>query len=539
MLFNNLLEYSPTHRVLICHECRYAVQKSAVSSHLLKHKIYRGNRQGLLALIAELDILEPHDVPLPEPTSPPIDPLPVISGYRCTASTGCGNLCASSKRLSRHWKDVHGISEQVSEDMSLAQQVKLQTFFRGTKLRYFEVTPHTDTTFSLTEDISGSLEESDTSTDGHRAHDIRMTNTRGGHRPRPKECLEVRREPRNPAVNLDLDTLTYFHHFTAYTAFTLPDDNHSLFRPTMNWWMDTLVPLALQRSWLMCGLLAISACHLATLKDDALINKSHIDNYARFRHEFDAETVRKDVSIDNNEVKRARERMRCILNCVHGSVTGSGLGQSMIRENMTDCSQLRFILTVFQDWSKSAVGEGTDDTQQADTFLQAKRVLERRASPSTDDTFARLVDVPSTDHGIPSSAAFNRLRNLPYRMAEVFGKPDNPGNVITTLSAIAELVLCCDAGFPSANGVMAPEAAWCALVMWPNNVLKGRFGDMLMEGEPAALVVMAHWAAILVKKAEQYFWFLKGQGLMVYLLTVNVISHDEAVQGLVAGLISS
>ena len=136
----DLLEYDSRYGVLICRECQYAIQKSALGSHLLRHKIYREKRRRLLSTIAELDLLEPHHVPLPPPASPPIDALPIISGYRCTLGE-CGNLCASFKRMRRHRCEVHGLREPLNS--SFAYPVKLQTFFRGTKLRYFEVTSST------------------------------------------------------------------------------------------------------------------------------------------------------------------------------------------------------------------------------------------------------------------------------------------------------------------------------------------------------------------------------------------------------------
>jgi hypothetical protein len=39
--------------------------------------------------------------------------------------------------MRRHWADVHGFVGAGFFDM--AREVKMQTFFRGTKIRYFEV----------------------------------------------------------------------------------------------------------------------------------------------------------------------------------------------------------------------------------------------------------------------------------------------------------------------------------------------------------------------------------------------------------------
>lgn len=82
-LGNGLLEYDPTYRVLICRKCDYAIQKSAIDGHLLRHKIYREDRRRLLRLIENLELLEPDDVPVPVSDSAPIATLPVFSAYRC------------------------------------------------------------------------------------------------------------------------------------------------------------------------------------------------------------------------------------------------------------------------------------------------------------------------------------------------------------------------------------------------------------------------------------------------------------------------
>lgn len=51
-----LLEYDATYGVIICREYQYAIQQSALQSHLLQHKIFRSERTTLLASIAQLDI---------------------------------------------------------------------------------------------------------------------------------------------------------------------------------------------------------------------------------------------------------------------------------------------------------------------------------------------------------------------------------------------------------------------------------------------------------------------------------------------------
>lgn len=136
----DLLDYNATYRILICRECQYAIQKSAISSHLLRHKIYREERQALLSFANGLDLFEPEQVPVPVSGTPAVDGLPVISGYRCISSSDYEGLCASLKRMKRHQSDFHSVND-LSNVHAFARPAQLQTFFRGTKLQYFEVIP--------------------------------------------------------------------------------------------------------------------------------------------------------------------------------------------------------------------------------------------------------------------------------------------------------------------------------------------------------------------------------------------------------------
>ncbi|RAO64318.1 uncharacterized protein BHQ10_000330 [Talaromyces amestolkiae] len=128
----DLLHYNAQHKLLICLECKYAIQKHAVDSHLLRHKIYRGERQQLLSAISELEIPEAGGVRFPTEPCEPVDGLPVIDGYKCTARGGCGSLYASVKRMRRHWSESHGLTDLPE---GYASAVHMQTFFRGTKVR--------------------------------------------------------------------------------------------------------------------------------------------------------------------------------------------------------------------------------------------------------------------------------------------------------------------------------------------------------------------------------------------------------------------
>ncbi|KAK9326697.1 hypothetical protein V1520DRAFT_284757 [Lipomyces starkeyi] len=521
----DLLEYDARYGVLICRECQYAIQKSALRSHLLRHKIYRDERQRLLSSIAQLHLFEPHHVPLPTPASPPIDALPIISGYRCTA-VGCGNLCASSKRMRRHRSEIHGLSKPPNSS-SFARPVKLQTFFRGTKLRYFEVTsPPVAGRAGAVPLATTATDDVDNERYDEQVHDADTAT------PLPPQTRRVLTapgtHPGSSPANLDLETLRYFHHFTTTTSLTLPGTEHPL--PATHYWQTDVVLQALRRRWLMCGLLAMSACHLAALADDTTIEQVHRKRSAQFLSEFSAgweETTKRDL-------RKAGGQIRCMLRCAHWALAESTLNQGIIPEPAAP-SQLHYIMTtvrgfVVPDFGLRPGGVRSDDEgRQEETFAQTRRILEMRSS-SDAGSFGAFSCCDNTP-----SALFNRLRALPSRMAEMFGKPESARDVLATLSAIAALVECCDTSFASDE----VGAAWWGMTKWLIKV-PDHFNYMVSRHNPAALVVLAHWAASLVKRAEHCgCWFLRGLTKTILLQIAERLSADDhAVQSLVGSLMA-
>ncbi|KAK9352943.1 hypothetical protein V1523DRAFT_412417 [Lipomyces doorenjongii] len=544
----DLLEYDARYGVLICRECQYAIQKSALRSHLLRHKIYRDERQRLLSSIARLHIFEPHLVPVPTPASPPIDALPIISGYSCTA-VGCGNLCASSKRMRRHRSEIHGLGEPPNSS-SFARPVKLQTFFRGTKLKYFEVTspPAAGTAgaaplATTTTDDGDDGDDDDVVVDDVVVDDdeqVHDADTATPLLPQPRRMLTPPgTHPGSSPANFDLETLRYFHHFTTTTSLTLPGAEYP--RPATHYWQTDVVLQALRRGWLMCGLLAISACHLAALADDTTVEQVHRKRSAQFFSEFSAgweETTKRDLGVVvagvEEEAKNAGGHIGCMLRCAHWALAESTLYQGLMPEPAAP-SQLQSIMTtvrgfVVPDFALRPGSIRSDhDGRQDETFSQTRRILEMRCS-SDAGSFGAFSCCDNTP-----SALFNRLRALPSRMAETFGKPESARDVLATLSAIAALVECCDTSFASDE----VGAAWRSMTTWLTKV-PDHFNDMVSRHNPAALVVLAHWAASLVKRAENCgCWFLRGLTKTILLqISERLPADDRAVQSLVGSLMA-
>ncbi|CAI7585009.1 unnamed protein product [Penicillium discolor] len=482
-----LLEYNAKYKVLICRDCQYAIQKNALGSHLLRHKIYREERLSLLSTIHQLDIVEPGAISPPNPSTSPVHALPVVSGYSCTM-TGCGHLCASSKRMRRHWSDVHNVSGS-NNFASHARSVKLQTFFRGTKLKYFEVS------------VARAAESQDEGGE-HDRNDSGVTEV-------PSLAQPISLSELSPVV--DLETLTYFHHFITTTCLTLPQVEGSL--PASQYWGTYIVSLSLRCRWLMCGLLAISAYHSVMLGDEPTAQQKHRGRATMLRSEF---LIGFNDTIYNNsntvstealkQMRKAAIQVRGIISCARWTLTGFTANQENVLSPTTSISWLQTLLCDVRDFASSQLG----------TSLEIER--------STGDDLQTSLGTKSPRAATASpTLLLSRLQVLPYRMAEIFGKPDNEQDAPAILLGIAALVQCCNSVYES-------------------NVLLGGWQDhfnyMVALQSPAALIVLAHWAAILVKWAEAHeCWFIHAFSGAIVSLIHRHISTDGAVQSLVEDLL--
>ncbi len=130
----------------------------------------------------------------------------------------------------------------------------------------------------------------------------------------------------------------------------------------------------------------------------------------------------------------------------------------------------------------------------------------------------------------PPSEPLNLLRTLPLHIAEGLGRSENAQDVFPTLSAITTVIECYAISFACDEAA----AAWQGVATWFANVTD-HFNQMVRRHRPAALVVLVHWAAILVKRAEHVIcWFSKGSvRIMVLQVTRQFSANGHAVFGLV------
>ncbi|CAG8896700.1 unnamed protein product [Penicillium egyptiacum] len=499
----DLLEYNAKYKVLICRDCHYAIQKNALGSHLLRHKIYREERLRLLSIIHQLDIVEPGDLLFPSPSTRPVDALPIVPGYSCTM-TGCGHLCASSKRMSRHWSDVHSVSGP-NDFASRARSVKLQTFFRGTKLKYFEVS------------VASRAAESQSFDEGSR-HDRKDSDVIEV----PSLAQPMSLSESSPVV--DLETLTYFHHFILTTCLTLPKIEGTL--PASQYWGKYIVSLAMRQRWLMCGLLTISAYHSATLEDETTAQQKHCERATRLRSEFFVvfnemmNNSSNSVSTETfQKTKKAAVQIRSIMSCARWTLTGFTTNQESVLGPTTALSRLQSLLCEVRDFSE--LGNSFAIQQSKDDDLQTSLGMD---SPRGTTTALTVL--------------FNRLQMLPYRIAEIFGKPDHDQDAPAILLSIAALLGCCSSAFGSDDSSASDlSGTWQGISAWLKKTTN-HFNHMVSLRNPAALIVLAHWAAILVKWTEVYeCWFLHGFSRAIVLLIHEHLSRDDSVRRLVECLL--
>ena len=231
--YANLLEYNPQHGILICTQCKYAIQPNAISRHLKDlHHIYRGQRKELTDSTAHLALSDPADIALPPQHSQPVKGLPVEDGLACNQAS-CGHLCITTKRMKRHWVTKH---DQTGVEGVDWRPVAIQTFFRGAHLRYFIVNPNCHET-STQQASDGPAAHSNTSNTSHADENT------------------ITRSSVNPEINSSL----LDHYMTkTYKTLVQREEGEEL-------WRTSIFELAQEHLFVMHALLAISALHLAWL----------------------------------------------------------------------------------------------------------------------------------------------------------------------------------------------------------------------------------------------------------------------------------
>ena len=364
-------------------------------------------------------------------------------------------------------------------------------------------------------------------------------------------------------LSIDLETMSYFHHFTTNTYLTLPGEEQV--PPAPNYWSTEVVPQALQQKWLMCGILAISARHLAILAGGVTQRETHDQRAHEFFTEFSKRwkqlsSLNGDLSnaalpTEETSATRIGKKVMSILNLAAynprlldmdsggvGESFGSGSARGDLPSIITDIQGLYCPSTNLE-------GSRDEESRNTETMARAKSILESKPPSSfSSELSARTVsrsEILQHDTSQSSGLVFDRLRDLPHLMAVAFGKPDNIKDVLAAVLAIGSLVICFDASFEHTglvgDGRGTKEAlSWHNMARWTLETTE-HFNDMIARETPGALVVVAHWAAFLVTNAEvSGSWFLHGLSNVIHEQIMRRLSSESsAVQRLVSDLTST
>ena len=122
---------------------------------------------------------------------------------------------------------------------------------------------------------------------------------------------------------------------------------------------------------------------------------------------------------------------------------------------------------------------------------------------------------------------------LPSRMMEAFGRPDSRHDFLASLSAIEALFECCEISYRSEDS----SIAWWGMSEWLIPI-PDQFDQLIIRKDPAALVVLTHWSALLLKRAEQLgCWYLGGLSDMLVTSIKKQLKHEGRVTSLIEDLV--
>ncbi|KAI5357586.1 hypothetical protein Slin15195_G039460 [Septoria linicola] len=478
----DLLKHYDCYGVIICKPCAFAIQPSALASHLLKHQIYRSERRKLMSQLAHLKLKDPADVVDPAPMSAHVPELQVYKGLRCLHED-CQHICASEKRMSQHWSDVHG--ERESKNV-VTRPAWLQTFFRGNKIRYFEISGPANGTLSTT----SSPASNGLSTTPHTDMDSTVN--------------------ADTIQHLDMDSLRYLLHFTEHTSNTLPRT-----RAESTWFWSSSIPHeALKHPFLMHGILGLSAFHLARTTLDPVQSAYHHQASVRYQAaslaDFRETTRRPDVS--NAVALIAYSRLIGIQRCT--STIDDDYKTNWITEFMYLIRGSVECTISLQQY----LPHGCDFKLPYDELEGLARL---------DDEAAISRDAKNVGNIPP--VMLQRLDQLPAQMSKILPPP--------TLSEMQDIQACLEActaliaayarsysasssgeafspGGPDSEAV---RAIWNGFESWTRTV-SDHYILLLEQYHGPALVILAHFL-VLVKRFEERYWYVKSiPGRMIQII---------------------
>ena len=465
-----LLQYLPIYKVLVCTQCRYAVQPNGIPRHLKDiHHIYRSRRQPFMQHVSKFQLDHPQEVNRRKVHGFPVPSLPVENGLRCE-SQGCSYLCVSVKRMKHHWLSVHGRAGQSELDWC---PVQLQTIFRGNFLKYFT----RDNAVSLVQfqgvikGKRGLYDEQDQRTtvvcDVH-AVDGQQYNSKVLHSSLSlldDFCSELK---------LDRIDEALLRHYTTYTYKTIAID-----RESETLWRSTIPMLASKHPFLMHGILACSALHSchnnpAQQYEQSLRSSSHQEGAMPLFRSAIA-----NVNSGNCDAVLAFSHLLVIFslasekqdeNLFLVEVNGPELLPSWLYFLRAGCSMLCSVWERLETGPVKALASAwelpIETSEECDLHL-ADYLISAIPSPTSQNAWSEDECQNYRHAAIELGRAFSHTRAL--------------GQSFTS---------------------------WEALRIWPMRV-SAEYMGMLGSWHPGALILLAHYCIIL--KQLESLWYLQGR----------------------------
>ncbi|KAI1303521.1 hypothetical protein F5Y03DRAFT_359770 [Xylaria venustula] len=479
-----VLTYLPRYGVVICKSCQFAIQPSAFSSHLQSHHILRSERRRILDQLFSLQLPPPERVGLPASDSRRIADLPILSGFKCEAE--CHYACTSVKRMCQHWSEVHN---QPNSKLIKYREAILQTFFRGNKIRYFEVEGPKHSPCWRQKESQLAAKNPDLSL--------------------PTDSADVLDGIQAPP--LDCQSLLYMHHYTRHSALFLNRGNEST-----TFWIDTIVMEAYKHPFLMYSLLCISAIDQARKTTDYAKRLTHLQASASY--------CAGAISGYRVAVTRpTRDNSTALIAC------SRLLGQQEVARDLIKFERISYDFTIEDIIEHLVLLRGCTDLMiQLQSSLppdslfrlpdQVKAGL--RQIEESDETH-----MPVNQGYIPSSIWLT-LNTLEVKLKAVGLLPES--KVLMIRYAINSLAHAASHAYDAKEDELG-WAGWNAVEGWLRTpVVSYQLVPAMREGCPAAIVVFISWVAILLRRLEQKYDWMFGLSAWFVHVAVKVGQSTDA-----------
>lgn len=512
----DILRYLADFRVAVCTVCKFAVQPQAISSHLLRHKIYRHERHRILSVFSKLGLANPDDIVLPSAHTAPLPDLPVLEGLACCAPA-CHHLCLSSKRMHQHWRVAHHESD--SEQIR-SRPARMQTLFRGTKIHYFEVgRPHVaalvgrrnshessriaelrtnfDTSAVI---IQVHARNSAVATVGPCSSNITHVTARSADLDmiaQPASASSVCALPSLTSrgaltsTSCEMSMLRYFHHYTI-TPTIYPRRSIS---ETLHFWRETIPQEAFVHDFLMNMILAFAATHMALTASDSESRHDHRENALHYQS---ASIVTFQRAVTCRGPTNSVALIACTRFIGLQQLVRHQLAPKVSLQDNTNVLQTHDIVEIIllmrggveMNLSlQDALPEGSD-------LILSKQDI---ASLNLDEIMSPAAIPCHTKSGC---ALCDRIEALPSRLAGL--EPESADETSSISRAIHGL----RRSYSIIHSSDTLAALWNGVDSWPL-FLTENFIHMIATARPAALVIFSYWC-VLLRRLERHNWCLLG-----------------------------